>query len=67
MFVVFARHPESIVHQLGKLMEDAIIWILTTGWAACGLVAANRAGSLGLWRITIWLGPLALLIFRRKK
>ncbi|HWB14472.1 MAG TPA: hypothetical protein VG826_34925 [Pirellulales bacterium] len=42
---------------------DALAWIFGVAWALCGAAAAARVGNLGLWRITIWLGPLAFFIF----
>lgn len=32
-------------------------------WALCGAAAAFMNGKPGLWRITIWLGPLAFFLF----
>jgi hypothetical protein len=49
-----------------QFVIQVVVTVLAFMWAGCGIVAANRAGCLGLWRITIWLGPLALLLFRSR-
>jgi len=33
-------------------------------WGICGIAAAFMHGKPGLWRVTIWLGPVAFLLFR---
>ncbi|HEV3022459.1 MAG TPA: hypothetical protein VGX76_08325 [Pirellulales bacterium] len=37
--------------------------LLGAGWGVCGAAAAFMSGKAGLWRMTIWLGPLAFLLF----
>jgi len=32
-------------------------------WGLAGVIAAAMNGRFWLWRITIWLGPLAFLLF----
>ncbi len=32
-------------------------------WALSGAIAAFVSGKPGLWRLTIWMGPLAFFVF----
>lgn len=36
-------------------------------WGLCGVIAAFASGKPWLWRVTIWLGPLAFFICRPHK
>jgi len=47
----------------GDHTMEALGTVLGIGWALCGVVAAAMHGSLALWRITIFLGPLAFFVF----
>lgn len=40
-----------------------IVWVLGFLWGLSGAVAAFASGKPGLWRLTIWLGPLAFFLF----
>lgn len=42
---------------------EAIATVFGLIWALCGTAAAFMHGKPGLWRITIWLGPIAFFIF----
>ncbi len=42
---------------------ETLGWLLGFAWGISGAVAAFMHGNLGLWRITIFLGPLAFFVF----
>ena len=45
---------------------ESIGFVLALGWGGCGVVAAALHGNLGLWRVTLFLGPLAFFVFPPK-
>ena len=46
---------------------EILFSIIGFGWGLSGVIAAYMFGHFWLWRITIWLGPLAFLIFPPKQ
>jgi len=42
---------------------ETLVWLFGAGWGLCGAAAAFMSGNAGLWRITLWLGPVAFLLF----
>lgn len=42
---------------------ETLAWLVGLGWAICGVVAAFASGRPGLWRVAIFLGPLAFFLF----
>jgi hypothetical protein len=50
----------------GAYIMSSIAWFVGLAWGICGAAAAFTSGRPGLWRVTIWLGPLAFLLFPPK-
>jgi hypothetical protein len=46
---------------------ESVGWIIGVGWALGGAAAAFAHGKPALWRITIFLGPIAFLVFPPEK
>jgi len=45
---------------------EPLACLFGVGWALCGIIAAFTSGKPGLWRFTIWLGPLAFFVLRHQ-
>ena len=41
---------------------ERLAWGVGLCWAVCGVLAAFANGKPGLWRVTIWLGPIAFFL-----
>lgn len=46
---------------------DAFFWLCGVGWGVSGFVAVCRAGCPGMWRVAIFMGPLAFLAFQPRE